>query len=118
MTLPSGSMFRNYSPTRFARSLRWAFTAVLAAASMEAQDTVSFAGGRVSFIPPPGFQRMSKEMVEKKYPRAHAPEYVFANEKTTVSIRGLHAQRRSQRRSAARAQDLHGEYLRAQHPGA
>jgi hypothetical protein len=29
---------------------------------------------------------LTKEMVEKKYPRGDAPEYVFSNETTTVSI--------------------------------
>jgi hypothetical protein len=54
--------------------------------SVQAQETVVFAHEKVSFVLPKAFRRMTKEMVEKKYPRGDAPEYVFSNEATTVSI--------------------------------
>jgi hypothetical protein len=35
---------------------------------------------------PEGFERMSKELVDVKYPRGNAPEHVYSNGRTTVSI--------------------------------
>jgi len=59
---------------------------VLSTASAHAQERVMFANQKVSFVVPKGFTRTTKEMVDKKYPRGNAPEYVFSNERTTVSI--------------------------------
>jgi hypothetical protein len=49
-------------------------------------NRVSFADGRVSFVPPPGFQSLTQEQIEKKYPNANAPQHVFANETQSVSV--------------------------------
>jgi hypothetical protein len=54
--------------------------------SAHAQEKVVFANDKVSFVLPVGFSRMPQEIVDKKYPRGSTPEYVFSNEKTTVSI--------------------------------
>jgi hypothetical protein len=54
--------------------------------SAQAQEKVVFADEKVSFVLPVGFARMTEEMVDKKYPRGNAPQHVFANERTTVSI--------------------------------
>lgn len=51
-----------------------------------AQEKVVFANEKVSIVLPEKFSRMSKEMIEKKYPRGNAPADVFSNERTTVSI--------------------------------
>jgi len=50
------------------------------------QEKVVFANEKVSIVLPEKFSRMSKEMIEKKYPRGNAPADVFSNERTTVSI--------------------------------
>ena len=52
----------------------------------QAQEKVIFANKKVSFVLPKAFSRMTEDMVAKKYPRGNAPEYVFSNESTTVSI--------------------------------
>lgn len=59
---------------------------VLSTASVHAQESVAFANEKVSFVVPKGFTRTTKEMVDKKYPRGNAPEHVFSNARTTVSI--------------------------------
>jgi len=51
-----------------------------------AQEPFVFGNGKVSVLIPDKFNRMPKEMVDQKYPRGTAPEYVFSNAKTTVSI--------------------------------
>lgn len=51
-----------------------------------ADNRVSFADGKVSFVPPPGFQALTPEQIGKKYPRGNAPQHVFANETQSVSI--------------------------------
>src|SRR5215207_6078775 len=60
--------------------------AVPSTGSLHAQERVAFANQKVSFVVPKGFTRTTKEMVDKKYPRGNAPQHVFSNERTTVSI--------------------------------
>lgn len=57
---------------------------ILPAAS--AQDRVSLADGRVSFVLPPGFRAMTDAEIKFKFPRGNAPQYVYANERLNVSI--------------------------------
>lgn len=59
---------------------------VVTTGSALAQETFVFGDGKISLVIPEKFNRMSKEMVDQKYPRGTAPEYVFSNAKTTVSI--------------------------------
>lgn len=56
--------------------------------SAGAQERLVFANGKVSLAVPEDFERMSREMVDKKYPRGNAPEHVFSNAATTVSLAG------------------------------
>jgi len=51
-----------------------------------AQDRVSMADGRVSFVPPDGFRAMTEAEIKLKYPRSNAPQYVYSNEPMNVSI--------------------------------
>ena len=37
-------------------------------------------------MPPPGFQPLTQDQIEKKYPRGNAPKQVFANETQSVSV--------------------------------
>ena len=54
--------------------------------SAPAQNRVSLADGRVSFVLPPGFRAMTEAEIDFKYPRGNAPQYVYANERQSVSI--------------------------------
>jgi hypothetical protein len=49
-------------------------------------DRVSFANGRVSFVPPAGFRPLTQEEINLKFPTANAPRHVYANETLTVSV--------------------------------
>lgn len=49
-------------------------------------NRVIFADGKVSFIPPKGFNRMTEEHVIRKFPNANRPQHVFANERQSVSV--------------------------------
>ena len=51
-----------------------------------AQDRVSMAGGKVSFVPPDGLRVMTEAEIKIKYPRGNAPQYVYSNEQMNVSI--------------------------------
>ena len=53
-----------------------------------ANERVALGDGRVSFIPPAGFKKLTKEEIAKKFFRGNPPQYVFANEtsSTTVAI--------------------------------
>jgi hypothetical protein len=51
-----------------------------------AQDRVSMADGRVSFVPPDGFRAMTEAEIKLKYPRGNVPQYVYSNEQMNVSI--------------------------------
>lgn len=48
-------------------------------------ERVTFADGRVSFVPPANLKRWTKEQIAKKYFRGNPPQHVFANESGTVS---------------------------------
>jgi hypothetical protein len=47
---------------------------------------VAILDGRVSLILPPGFQALTKEEIERKFPQASPPQHVFANDTQSVSI--------------------------------
>ncbi|MBD2100662.1 hypothetical protein [Leptolyngbya sp. FACHB-261] len=47
---------------------------------------VELANGRISFVPPPGFTAMTSEEIAFKFPRGNPPQYVYANERQSVSI--------------------------------
>lgn len=51
-----------------------------------AQNRVTVADGRVSFVPPPGFKPLTKEQISRKFPRGNPPQHVFANESQSVSV--------------------------------
>lgn len=52
-----------------------------------ADGRVSIADGRVSFIPPADFKPLTKEQIALKYLRtASPPDYVYANDRQSVSI--------------------------------
>jgi hypothetical protein len=51
-----------------------------------ASERVSFANGKVSFVPPAGFRPMTQEQIDKKFPPGNAPKHVFANERQSVSV--------------------------------
>jgi hypothetical protein len=46
---------------------------------------VSFANGKVSFIPPHDFERMTQEQIDLKFPKGNGERFLFANEKMSVS---------------------------------
>jgi hypothetical protein len=58
------------------------------APAAHAQERIAFANDKVSLAAPQGFARMSREMIDKKFPRGNAPEHVFSNAATTVSVAG------------------------------
>jgi hypothetical protein len=60
--------------------------AVVMTGAALALEPFVFGNNKVSFVLPDKFSRMPKEVVDQKYPRGTAPEYVFSNAKTTVSI--------------------------------
>ena len=49
---------------------------------------VKLGDGRVSFVPPAGFRRLTEEEVALKFARGNRPQYVFADEtmKTSVAV--------------------------------
>lgn len=47
---------------------------------------VKLGDGRVSFVPPAGFRRLTAEEVASKYVRGNPPQYVFADEALTTSV--------------------------------
>lgn len=49
-------------------------------------NRVALADGKVSFVLPAGFQPMTEEQIQNKYPRGNAPKHVFANDRQSVSI--------------------------------
>jgi len=49
-------------------------------------DRLSFAGGRVSFVPPPGFTALTADEIAVKYPRGGAPRQAVSNARGTTSI--------------------------------
>lgn len=51
-----------------------------------AGERVTLGGGRVSFIPPAGFKRLTKEEIAKKYFRGNPPQYVFGNQSLSVNV--------------------------------
>ena len=51
-----------------------------------AQNTVSFAGGRLTLDIPDGFRVLTDEEIGLKFPSASRPQYVYANERGGVSI--------------------------------
>lgn len=46
---------------------------------------ISVGDERVSFIPPPAFKPLTREQIVLKFPRINPPQYVFANEKQSVT---------------------------------
>ena len=70
-------------------TLALALAAALLALAASAQEAVRLEGGRVSFVPPAGFQPMTREDILTKFPRrgaAGAPEMVYSNERMSVSV--------------------------------
>ena len=57
-----------------------------AAQPVAASQRVALGDGRVSFIPPAGFKKLTKEEIAKKFFRGNPPQYVFANETLTTSV--------------------------------
>ena len=51
-----------------------------------AQDRVSMVEGRVSFVPPDGFRKMTDAEIKLKYRLGNAPQYVYSNEPMNVSV--------------------------------
>ena len=47
---------------------------------------IYFADNKVSFVPPPSFQPLTQEQIDKKYPKGNSPKQVFANESQSVSV--------------------------------
>lgn len=52
----------------------------------ESAARVRFAGGRISFVPPPGFTLLTPAELTAKYPRAGAPRNAVGNARRTTSI--------------------------------
>jgi hypothetical protein len=46
---------------------------------------VSFADGKVSFVPPSGFQKLTPEQVARKFPQSNDSRHLFANDTQSVS---------------------------------
>ena len=51
-----------------------------------AQNKVNLANGRLSFEVPNGFSAMNRDQIALKYPKASPPQYVYSNERGSVSI--------------------------------
>ena len=54
-------------------------------------DPQSLYEGKLKFTVPEGFQPMSRELIAVKFPRANAPQHVYADAKTTTSIAFTHS---------------------------
>lgn len=48
-------------------------------------NRVSFADGKVSFVPPLGFKQLTQEHIDRKFPKGNGPRHFFANETQSVS---------------------------------
>lgn len=51
-----------------------------------AGERINLYDGRVAFVLPDGFSRMSDEMADKKYRRESRPAHIYSDAKTTTSI--------------------------------
>ena len=60
--------------------------------------TVSLFGGKVSFSPPAEFEKMTDDLILKKYPELSGPRVAFSNRETTVSVLVAFAEERNLRR--------------------
>ena len=60
-------------------------------------DTVSLFNGKVSFSPPAEFEKMTDDLILKKYPELNLPRVAFSNVETTVSVLVAFAEERNLR---------------------
>jgi hypothetical protein len=68
--------------------MKYALALVLSIVLIQAAaagETLAFANGKVSFVLPDGFTRMSAELAAVKYPRGAKPEHMFSDATTRVS---------------------------------
>jgi hypothetical protein len=56
------------------------------ASAQQPVKPVSFAEGRISFFPPPGFTSLTADEIAVKFPRAGAPRLVVGNARRTTTI--------------------------------